>query len=253
MTDHTGHAPRTCPYCHSPCDETARCPACNAAHHPDCWSELGGCAVAGCDGRPPTPQAAEEAATQTGSTLPQPPSDSGHTSSQPSPSHQGLPQPPLTQPPSGPQQPGQTGASPGWGTTADQHRPGDWGRAPNRQPPLTADGHPVSGVDVGEFIRKPWVWGTGIAALLLVLILAGGNTTDHGPDRMSTWTSDMERQIEQGLEAHWGFPHTVDCNAPSDLNEGTSFRCFASSSEGPSTIYAQVSDNDGSITWEEDF
>lgn len=250
MTDHTRQALRPCPYCHAPCDETTRCPACNAAHHPDCWSELGGCAVAGCDGRPPTTATPEQPATQTGSASPRPPSDAGHANPQP-------PQPPPAQAQAhgGPQQPGQTGASSSWGATPRQSRPGDWGTAPSHQRPLTANGHPISaGVDVGEFIRKPWVWGTGIAVLLLVLVLAGGgNATDPGPDRISTWTSDIERQIEQGLEAHWGFSHSVDCDGPSDLNQGTSFRCSASSPEGPSTIYVQISDNDGGVSWREEY
>jgi hypothetical protein len=45
-----------CGYCQSPIDgteaEPARCPACSAVYHAECWSENGGCAVYGCTAAP---------------------------------------------------------------------------------------------------------------------------------------------------------------------------------------------------------
>src|SRR6266567_8056923 len=45
-----------CGYCQSPIDgteaEPARCPACSALYHAECWSENRGCAVYGCTAAP---------------------------------------------------------------------------------------------------------------------------------------------------------------------------------------------------------
>ncbi|MEV4421486.1 RING finger protein [Patulibacter sp. NPDC049589] len=41
----------SCPYCHFPIKpgvEVTTCDACHAAHHVECWTENGGCAVTGC-------------------------------------------------------------------------------------------------------------------------------------------------------------------------------------------------------------
>jgi hypothetical protein len=49
------HVGRTCPYCRFPLKEgteLALCSHCRAAHHLDCWSDNGGCAVLGCAGAP---------------------------------------------------------------------------------------------------------------------------------------------------------------------------------------------------------
>ncbi len=53
---------RTCPYCQTSLeagDAAATCGDCGAAHHGDCWSENGGCAITGCASAPdPTLQTA---------------------------------------------------------------------------------------------------------------------------------------------------------------------------------------------------
>jgi hypothetical protein len=36
-----------CPYCHTECARDFTCPACDVAHHEDCFTELGRCAVCG--------------------------------------------------------------------------------------------------------------------------------------------------------------------------------------------------------------
>jgi hypothetical protein len=43
-----------CPYCTTDVesDGAMRCTVCHAAHHPDCWDENHGCAVAACLGGP---------------------------------------------------------------------------------------------------------------------------------------------------------------------------------------------------------
>jgi hypothetical protein len=61
--DRAGYA---CPYCHSALVEgqpASLCTECSTLHHPDCWTENGGCAVAGCAGGPrkATPAAAPPA------------------------------------------------------------------------------------------------------------------------------------------------------------------------------------------------
>lgn len=46
---------RICPYCRSTLsdrEQATECPACNAMHHADCWTENGGCAVPLCEGGP---------------------------------------------------------------------------------------------------------------------------------------------------------------------------------------------------------
>ena len=48
-------AGRSCPYCRFPLKEggaIATCPSCNAVHHAECYTENGGCAVAGCTAGP---------------------------------------------------------------------------------------------------------------------------------------------------------------------------------------------------------
>lgn len=54
----------SCPYCRAQIasgEQTNHCPACNAVHHTDCWTENGGCAVVGCSAGP---QAAQPAPNQ---------------------------------------------------------------------------------------------------------------------------------------------------------------------------------------------
>lgn len=49
------YAGRTCPYCRFPLKaggELTICGACKAAHHTECWSDNGGCAVMGCSAAP---------------------------------------------------------------------------------------------------------------------------------------------------------------------------------------------------------
>ena len=66
-------AGRSCPYCRFPLKEggaIATCPSCNAVHHAECYTENGGCAVAGCTAGP-GPQAAT-APLWAGATQPDP-------------------------------------------------------------------------------------------------------------------------------------------------------------------------------------
>lgn len=45
-----------CPYCHTSVKPGAlaeTCPHCSTAHHAECWTENDGCAIPGCEGRPP--------------------------------------------------------------------------------------------------------------------------------------------------------------------------------------------------------
>jgi hypothetical protein len=75
-----GEAGRTCPYCRFAFKEGAPlslCPTCHAAHHEECWSDNGGCAMVGCTSSPPAwrtrPQPAEAAAARAGTAPPPPP------------------------------------------------------------------------------------------------------------------------------------------------------------------------------------
>lgn len=56
---------RTCPYCRSTLgqgEQVTECPACDATHHADCWTENGGCAVPLCEGGPEDGAAPAQAA-----------------------------------------------------------------------------------------------------------------------------------------------------------------------------------------------
>jgi hypothetical protein len=58
------HVGRTCPYCRFPLKEggeIALCRHCRAAHHADCWTDNGGCAVLGCAGAPSAREAEQTA------------------------------------------------------------------------------------------------------------------------------------------------------------------------------------------------
>jgi hypothetical protein len=60
----TGEAGRPCPYCRfalKPGAEIAVCSRCRAAHHAECWTDNGACAIAGCAQSPSGP--AEQRAT----------------------------------------------------------------------------------------------------------------------------------------------------------------------------------------------
>ena len=66
-------AGRSCPYCRFPLKEgaaVAACPACNAVHHAACYTENGGCAVAGCPGGPLPPGFPETASDYATAPLP---------------------------------------------------------------------------------------------------------------------------------------------------------------------------------------
>ncbi len=57
------YAGRTCPYCRFPLKpggELMVCGHCHSAHHADCWSDNGGCAVMGCVGGPGKSSAATQ-------------------------------------------------------------------------------------------------------------------------------------------------------------------------------------------------
>ena len=86
-----------CPYCRFTFKQGAallRCPACSAAHHDDCWTDNGGCAVVGCsaaphadsasaapDRPPPTAVRPSVPPPPAGKPLPPPPAPAGRAAS----------------------------------------------------------------------------------------------------------------------------------------------------------------------------